>query len=422
MLELLIIGDELLAGVTADAHTARIAQALQPLGITIARVTITGDAPAAIAGALRSRLPDSRVVLVTGGLGPTEDDRTAAAAAQAFGRELEINHEALARIERFYQCRGRAVNPSSRSQAQLPHGCEVIANPVGTAPAFALRHDGCEYIFLPGVPRELDALLSAAVIPRVQALLGAAPSIVTRTVKTFGLWESIVHERLADVLDAHRTITVGFYPRFPEVTLRLTARGRDENDLAARLSACLDAVRTRLQPHVYAEQDCTIAEVVGQLLRERGQTIALAESCTGGLISAMLTDVPGSSAYLDRSLVVYSNPAKQHLLGVPDAILQRCGAVSAEVARLLADQVRTRAATTYGLSVTGIAGPAGGSDRKPVGTVYIGLAGPDGIAVREHRFSGTRQGIRTLSAHVALHLLRTTLLGLPPITLPGQAR
>ena len=188
------------------------------------------------------------------------------------------------------------------------------------------------------------------------------------------------------------------------------------------IDAATDAVRARLEAHVYAEQDCTIADVVGQLLRERGHTIALAESCTGGLISTMLTDVPGSSAYLDRSLVVYSNAAKQQLLDVPDETLHRCGAVSAEVARLLAQQVRTSAAASYGLAVTGIAGPAGGSDRKPVGTVYIGLAGPAGTTVQEHHFNGTRQGIRTLTAHVALHLLRTTLLGLPPITLQTRTR
>lgn len=413
MIEILLVGDELLSGAIRDENAAALAGQLQAAGLPVRRITTVGDSPADIEQALTGTLPGTRVLIVCGGLGPTADDRTAAAAARAFNCALERNAEALQLLEARLAGLGRPMTAQRRSLALLPRGCTIIPNPVGTASGFCLQRGELHVLFLPGVPGEVQAM-SRSVMARVKEILGDGRVIVAQVFKVFGLWESEVQERLRDVLPCTPAITLGYYPRYPEILLRLTGRGLDREAVLRALEPCAQVIRARLADAVYAEADIGLEAVVGQLLQERAATLAVAESCTGGLISHLLTNVPGASGYLAQCCVVYSNRAKQELLGVPAGALQRHGAVSRETARLMAEGVRGRAGTDWGLAVTGIAGPGGGTPEKPVGTICIAVAGPGQTRAGTHHLVGDREQIKLMTACLALNCLRTQLLQTGP--------
>lgn len=410
MIEILLVGDELLSGAVHDENAAFIAGHLHAAGLTVRRITTVGDSPADIEQALIGTLPETRVLIVCGGLGPTADDRTAAAAACAFGRDLELNTEALHLLEARLAGFGRPLTAQRRAQALLPRGCTIIVNPIGTASGFSLQRGTLEALFLPGVPAEVRAMIGGSVIARVKELLGDDRVIAERVFKVFGLWESDVQERLCGVLPRNPAITLGYYPHYPEILLRLTGRGDDREGVLRQLEPVAQVIREQLAGAVYAEADIGLESVVGRMLQERVATLAVAESCTGGLISHLLTNVPGASRYLVQCCVVYSNRAKQELLGVPAGVLQRQGAVSQETARLMADGVRRSAGTDWGLAVTGIAGPGGGTPEKPVGTVCIALAGTGGTLAETHHLGGDREKIKRMTACLALNSLRIRLL------------
>ena len=294
----------------------------------------------------------------------------------------------------------------------LPSTCTPIANPVGTACGFSMRHENRHYLFMPGVPAEARAMTEQFVVSYINEHSGRRHIIHNKTLRVFGLWESVIQEKLFGALSPVDGVALGFYPHFPEVLLKLTAHGLNAAVLEERLNRARSAIVERIGAHIYAEGDVTLMEAVGRLLADGGRSVSVAESCTGGLLCHLITSVPGSSAWFERGLVVYSNISKTQLAGVEETILAQHGAVSAQTAEALAQGVRSRAASTWGIGITGIAGPEGGTPEKPVGTVFFAIAGPDGCRAYHRRFTGNREQNKLLSACTALDLLRRTLLGL----------
>lgn len=408
--ETIAIGSELLVGGRSDSNSLHITEALGALGIEVRFKSVVGDDEADIAAALKTAVARAGVVVMTGGLGPTVDDRTREAIARVTGRPLARRKDALdgmgARLAQW----GRTPNRGQLRQALIPSGATVVPNPVGSAPGFWLAWKGAIVAALPGVPHEMEAMMKETVIPLLRSRpLGhrAAPRPIRRLVfHTWGLPEADVDAKLAGLVPPASNIDLGLLasPLGVLVSLTTTPRTRLGSDALAKLG---DEVRGRLGDWLYAEGRETMEEVVGRLLAMQQLTVATAESCTGGLIGHRLTQVPGSSAYVDRGVICYSNRAKTELLGVPPELIEKHGAVSAEVAAAMARGIRERSGVSVGVSVTGIAGPGGATPTKPVGLVYIGLNANDGEAMaKEHRFHGDRSVIKQRASQAALDLLR----------------
>lgn len=410
---ILSIGDELLFGEVVDTNSARIAARLADEGIATARKLTVGDDEAGIASALEELARGHDVVIATGGLGPTDDDVTARAVARATGRRLVLNEEAMARLKEFFDRLGREMHPANGRQCLLPAKAELIPNPAGTASGFHLLLDGCLLIFLPGVPSEMAVMLEESVVSLVLARRSGRQRTRTSTLTVFGLSEAEIGARLSDLDRSRPGFAVAYCVEFPMVQVKLRATGEDETALTALLEDGAAMVRERLGDHVVAGDGETIDTVVAGLFRETGMTLALAESCTGGLIAGRITAVAGSSGYFLLGAVTYSNDAKSNLLGVPVDILAEQGAVSADVAKAMARGARKLAGSDLALAVTGIAGPEGGSPDKPVGTVFMALADRAGCSAKVYHFSGGREKIRTITEITAMDWLRRRLLAYP---------
>lgn len=410
--EILSTGDEVLTGMIADTNAAFLADRMGSLGFEVVRHTTVGDDRAMLEAAFRQLGESADVVLCTGGLGPTVDDLTTEIAAQVLGCELVLDAPALAYMEGLWTARGRTMPENNRKQAMIPAPAEVLANPIGTAPGFTARLGRAQFFFMPGVPREMKRMFAEQVVPRLERLRTEPTVFEVRVYRTFGLTESGADQALAGLEARHPEVKLGFRAHFPEIQVKLTAKGPDDAAVKARLQAASDEVKQRLGAAVFSD-GLSIEEIVGAGLRRDRATVATAESCTGGLVAQMLTAVPGSSDYVDRGFVTYSNQAKMDLLGVTAEILRDHGAVSEPCARAMAEGARTRAGTTYAVAITGIAGPGGGTPEKPVGLVYVALAAPDGTVVRRLRWTGQREQVRAISAMVALDMLRRKLAGLP---------
>lgn len=405
--EIITIGNELLSGATIDTNASYIAASVIEIGLGVSRMSSVGDAPEDIIDALKSALPGTKYIIVTGGLGPTDDDRTAEAAAQAFGRTVELNQEALAALEQKFAGYAAKMPFPSKRQAMLPAGVEIIPNQRGTASGFLIADGGREFMFMPGVPAEAEAMTESFIIPRLKEKSGFRQVILSKSLRVFGLWESAVQERLDGLIQEGPGLSLAYLPQFPEVRLKITGRGEAAEAVRQEIARAAAIIGEKLGEYIYSVNDEPLELVTGQLLKEKQATVAIAESCTGGLISNRLTNISGSSDYLLMGVVVYSNRAKVALLKIPQAVLDEHGAVSEPCARLMAQNVRELAGATYGLSVTGIAGPAGGSAEKPVGTVFIGIASAAGGTVNRHRCYGNREQIKLMSSHLALNSLRT---------------
>lgn len=413
MIEIITIGDELTSGRTADENARFIGESLYLRGFSVSRITTVGDGLDDISGALKSINDNTRFIIVTGGLGPTEDDRTSEAAASCFGKELILSQEAFSAMEKLLGQANRKVSEVNKKQAVLPEGSTVIPNPVGTASGFLIKEDNKHYIFLPGVPGEVRAMTESFILSYLLKESGSKTIILSRTLKVFGLWESALQEKLADVLPKDGLVSLAYYPSFPEISLKITGKGSDENIVETELQKAVDAVEQRIGEFVYSKNGELLEEVVGKLMSENKATIAVAESCTGGLISHRITNVPGSSGYLERSFVVYSNQAKEEILNVLADVINKYGAVSGPVAKLMAEGVRNVSGTTFGLAVTGIAGPSGGTAEKPVGTVYIAVSSEEKTEVRKHGFFfNDRERIKLMTSYMALEYLRRAVLGM----------
>ena len=407
---ILTIGNELTSGRTQDTNSSLMARVFSTQGWTVRLTMSVGDDEVLIKQALGYILAQCDAVVVTGGLGPTADDITTAAIARAFGVALRRDKAVLQHIRGIFEKYRLNWTENNAKQADFPEGAEVIPNPVGTAAGFALKQKGKVIAVIPGVPREVQRMLPEGVIPILRREFPeAARHVAVRTIKTFGLSEAAVDEVLAD-LDP-TGVGIGFYPNFPENHIVLKARDADEARAAAKVEEAREAVIRRLKKHIFAYDSDTIEGLVAKRLTEQGLTLAVAESCTGGLVTDRLTDIPGSSAFLERGVVTYSNAAKTDLLEVPADVIERYGAVSEETARCMAEGVRRLARTDLGLAVTGIAGPEGASDRKPVGTVYIALADGRETLCRRHAFRWDRRRNKIISSQAALLMLKRRLDG-----------
>ena len=412
--EILATGEEIRTGALVDSNSAYIAEQLELAGLKVVRLNGVGDELGRLAAVLKEIAGRADVCVVTGGLGPTVDDLSAQAAADAAGVDLQPDAAAMASIEDFFRRRNRPMNPSIRKQALLPAGAEVLLNPVGTAPGFVLGIGRCRIFFLPGVPFEMKRMLADQVLPRIEAMPGSGREIRRiKTLSCFGLTESLTGERLEGLGGQFPGVQLGLRARFPEIQVKLYGSGADEAQVSDALDRAAGWARERLGDLVFSDCGEPMEAVVGRLLRERNAGLAVAESCTGGLISHWLTEVAGSSDYFLLAAVTYANAAKTRVLGVPEETLARCGAVHADTARDMAVGVRRLAGATYGIATSGIAGPAGGSAEKPVGTVCIGLAGPGRALGYQFHFNyGRRSMNKQMFAMKALDVLRRELLGL----------
>jgi len=406
----LSIGDELISGRVRDTNAGDIASQLLTRGLRVQRHMVVGDSEPDIIGALTelSRMADA--VIVTGGLGPTADDLTAHAAARATGRRLVVNEEAKAHVRQICSTMDALVVCTlNDKQAMIPTKSVLIPNPNGTACGFHLMHNGSFLFFMPGVPDEMRPMLAASVIPFLLERTTHRQAIQTRHVNLFGLSEAEADERLQGVARPDQGVVLGMCVTFPWIRVTVSCAADSPDTSVERVEQAVATVRERLQEYVFSDGEAGMDEAVAGLLAASGLTLALAESCTGGMIAQRITSVAGSSAYFLQGLVTYSNQAKERLLGVPAQILETSGAVSSECASAMAKGVRREAGSALGLAVTGIAGPDGGSDEKPVGTVFISLAASDGCWTKRFQFRGSREQIRIMTTWTSLDWLRRYL-------------
>ena len=410
--EILATGDEIRSGALVDSNSAYIAERLEEIGIPVIRHSCVGDDFEVLVSILKDISTRVDICVATGGLGPTADDLSSEAATSAVGETLVLDTKALSDIEAFFKSRKREMAASNRKQAMLPRTAKVMYNPVGTAPGFSLKIGTCVFFFLPGVPYEMKHMLSHEVLPRIEKMPGALKEhCLVRSISTFGLTESATGEKVAELADDFPDIKIGLRAKFPEIHVKLYLNGQDLSTMETRLTSASEWIFNRLGRHVLSLEGASMQAVVGNLLRERAATVAVAESCTGGRIANWLTDVPGSSDYFLFSGVTYSNQAKTKVLGVTPDLLKKFGAVHEETAKAMAEGARLVSGATYAISTTGIAGPTGGSDDKPVGTVCIGLATPEKSEGKRFYFPfGQRSMNKSIFGIAALNMLRKELL------------
>ncbi len=403
--EILATGDELLTGQVVDTNSAWLMGRLWDLGLMVRRTTAVGDDRRDLGEALREISARADVVVMSGGLGPTEDDLTAECVAAAMGVPLEVHAPTLQAIRDRFARLGRALTPNNEKQARVPRGATVIPNRFGTAPGFIAPLGRGEVVCLPGGPVEFQGLCQEVVLPRLAGRLAEVPA--ARLVKLFGVPESHADHQMRPLMDdpENRDVRFGYRAHWPEIHVKWTVTGPDAPARADRLLA---RVREIFGESIWGEGKEELPALVVAGLVARGERLAVAESCTGGLVAELLTGVPGASAVFDLGVVAYANAAKGQV-GVPEALIAAHGAVSEPVARALAEGVRARAGSSWGLGITGIAGPSGGTPQKPVGTVHLALAGPGGTSHWWRKYPGDRERIRRFAAFEALNQLRLAL-------------
>ena len=405
--EILSVGTELLMGQIANTDAQFISRRLGELGVTIYRHSTVGDNPARVREALQEALSRSDMVITTGGLGPTEDDLTKEMVAEYFGLEMELHQPSLDALKAFMERFGKKMTPNNLKQAYFPRGCTVMPNACGTAPGCIVEQGGKTVAVLPGPPMELMDMFDRQLAPYLQARSGQV--IRSRFLKIFGLGESNVETLLSDLFHSGNP-TLALYCGPGEVTARITARAAAPEKAEAMMQPVYEEILRRVGEAYYGEGvNRTPADAVLELLKNRGETVTFAESCTGGLLCGAFVDCAGASDCLKESFVTYANEAKENLLGVKSETLARCGAVSGECAREMALGAARAAGADWAVSVTGIAGPGGGTAEKPVGTVWIGVAHRGAAQAREYHFRGQRQWIRNLSVVNALNQLRLAM-------------
>lgn len=408
--EIVSVGTELLMGQIVNTDAQFIASHLAPLGYRALYQVTVGDNPARLAGVVQSALARADVLLFTGGLGPTDDDLTKETVAQALGLEMAVVPEEEARLRAYFASRGKEMTPNNLKQARFPTGSIILPNPNGTAPGCIMEADGKAAILMPGPPRELYPMFRDHVLPYLEKRSGVR--LHSRELRIFGMGESELTYRLRDLIAAQTNPTIAPYVKTSEVTLRVTAQCQDDAEGERLVVPVIDAVLARLGSIVYSTNGESLPALCVRLLLRQGATLAVAESCTGGMLASSIVDIPGCSACFLEGAVTYANGAKVRRLGVSEGTLATDGAVSLACAQQMAEGLRAAAGTTYALATTGIAGPDGGTPEKPVGLVYVALAGPGRTEVRKLCLSGDRARIRTAATLHALDLLRRSLLGL----------
>lgn len=404
--EILSTGDELLTGQVVDTNSPWLMDRLWDLGLMVGRKTLVGDDRADLAAAITEACGRADVVVMSGGLGPTEDDLTSEVVASALGVPLEVHAPSVLAIEERFRRMARVLTPNNLKQARFPRGAEVLPNRFGTAPGFAAEVGRATLYCLPGVPIEFKGLCDEAVIPRIAARLGDVPA--ARVLKLIGVGESHADQAMRPVIEdpANRDVRFGFRAHWPEVHVKWSVPGPDA---APRADAIGRRVRELFGDRAWGEAKDELPELVVARLVARGERVALAESCTGGLVAELVTRVPGASGVFDLGVVAYANAMKERVVGVPAPLLAAHGAVSEPVARALAEGARRLSGAAWGIGITGIAGPSGGTPEKPVGTVHLAIAGPGGTTAVERLYRGDRDRIRRHAALEALDLLRRAL-------------
>lgn len=412
--EIITIGDEILSGHTLNTNAAFIGKALSDLQLDVNRVCVVGDNKEDILNEFKVAFENANIVLVSGGLGPTHDDITKKCIVDFFETELVINEEVLNDIKGFFKKRNRKITQVNEDQALVPVGAKVIRNSQGTAPGIWIEKDKKVFVSMPGVPHEMRTMMEDSVIPMLQDMLPEKKVIrKVFSLLTNGIGESTLFEKLGNLDELLDGSKMAFLPNQFGVKMRMTIHGKDDEEITNKKSEIEQKIRTLVGRYIYGKDEELLEEVVAKLLIERGLTVSVAESCTGGLISARLTNVSGSSAFYERGLITYSNGAKYELLHVSEDIIANKGAVSLDVAQQMANSVRSISGTDIGLSATGIMGPTGATQDKPIGTVYIGLADDKVCTAKEFHFGDDRLLNKDRTSQAALEMLRRYLLGIP---------
>jgi nicotinamide-nucleotide amidase len=407
--EIIAIGSELLTPQFKDTNSLYLTEQLNTIGIPVVLKTIVGDDEIYLESAVRHSLARSPILITIGGLGPTEDDVTRKVVARVLQRQLVLNDEILARLQRRFKSRGIEMPANNARQALVLTGSDILENNNGTAPGLWVSAEKNHVILLPGPPHELKPMFERSCTPRLHDLAGG--SALARCVfRTTGLPESLLDARIAPVYTKYKNPETTVLAKPGQVEVRLTARGKNQEEADRLLKELANQIEHELDEFIFARSEQSLEEVVGMYLVMKNATIATAESCTGGLLAERLTDVPGSSRYFMSGVIAYSNESKMELAQIPPLMLEMQGAVSADVARGLADGIRARMNTTIGVGVTGVAGPTGGSAEKPVGTVHIAVATPTGTENRQFLFPGSREKVRWQASQAALDMVRRELM------------
>ncbi len=411
--EVLSTGDEVLLGDITDTNSSFLCRRLKEAGIAVSGITAVGDDVPTICQTIDTISNRAEICLVTGGLGPTQDDLTARACADAAGVPLELNTFAMASMTAYFEKRGWGdkISPANEKQTWLPKGAGVLENHYGTAPGFDMKINKCRFFFMPGVPSEMRQMFAGQVKPRLLEITGDTGEIQVERLMVFGLPESVVGEKLSGFDTRFAGFSLGFRARFPLIEVKLVASPGAHPDKSPDIKVAKGWVREQLGRKVISNQGLTLAQEAGRLLTEVGQTLSVAESCTGGLIANLITDVAGASNYFLFSATTYANEAKMNILKVSQKTLEDHGAVHEQTAVEMAQGARRAGCSDWAVSTTGIAGPTGGTDEKPVGTVCIGVAGPDGASARRFVLdTGDRGRNKELFAAAALEMLRRQLV------------
>lgn len=399
------IGDELLIGQTINTNAGWMGSELNKIGVEVLEVLTISDDGNAIEQALTYAESRAGIVLITGGLGPTKDDITKKVFADYFNAPLIENKRALENVEGFFKRYNRPMLPVNKLQALVPAGCQMLLNKAGTAPGMLMENEGALFVSMPGVPSEMKYLMEHEVLPRIQKRF-ELPAIVHKTIMTLGIGESYIAEEISDIEDSlPNYIKLAYLPSPGLVKLRLTGRGENAKALENEINAIFDKIQLRIGDSVYAREEVKVEEVIGLKLKEKGLTISTAESCTSGALASRITSVPGASEYFIGSVVAYSNEVKKNQLGVSDEVLNSFGAVSEEAIKAMALGAKKLFGTDYAIATSGIAGPGGGVDEKPVGTVWIGIATPDVIMAEKFQMGKGRERVVRKTVLAALSRL-----------------
>ncbi len=410
--EIIAIGTELILGQSVDTNSSWIACEMALMGVDVYAFQAVGDNERRVEAAIKAACERSQLVVTTGGLGPTVDDVTRKAAAKAAQKQLVFHEEIAKKIEeRFSRFQpGRTFPKVNVNQAFFPQGASIIPNPNGTAPGFIVKLGKTQVVCLPGVPQEMKSMFEASVKPVIKSLIPSGPIIKSRVYRTTGLSESLLNEKIVDLFEKSTNPTVGVLAHPEGVDIRLTAKAGTEQEADALIDALGKTFTSRLPNNLYGWDKDSLESIVGQMLTTRNLSLAIAESCTGGLIAHRITLVPGSSNYFKAGFVVYSNEAKTEVLSVEGTLIRQKGAVSLDVAKALAEGARKKGKADIGLSTTGIAGPSGGTQDKPVGLVFVGIADDQASQAFEFRFPGNRETIKKRASQAALEILRRRCL------------
>ena len=411
--KIITIGDEILIGQTLNTNAAFIGEKLIKNGIDVSESVVIGDDEESIINEFRNAFEKSELIIVTGGLGPTHDDLTLDCIVKFFNTELIESEEVLNDIKNVFEKRGRKLTPSNIGQAKVPKIADIIRNYNGTAPGTWIEKDGKIFISMPGVPFEMQEMITGYIIPRLtEEVIENNNNRIIKSLLTTGIPESYLYENLGDMEELLQGNAMAFLPSQFGVRLRITVTGSDAEDAENQFTRIEQQIRAKAGQYIYGKENDTLEGVLADLLIDRGLTIAVAESCTGGLISSRLTDISGSSKYFERGFITYSNGAKVEHLKIDEDLLIKYGAVSLETARLMAEGVRAVSGTDIGIAATGIMGPTGATFNKPVGLAYIGFCDSKICTAKEFRFGDDRLLNKDRTSQAALDMIRRNLLGI----------